>query len=149
MNNPKKGKLTSGSTYQFSASVSASDPSGRYFSATGTVVVAPGAVELSAGFEQYVVRPGESASLLVEATDRATGSPLTAGEVVVEYGYAEWRDAKFELVEKKRVTAKIGPDGTATIKLKLDRGGSIDATISVADSKGRVTVSRGPRREDV
>ena len=137
----KDSNLTPGSTYQFSASVSVSDPSGRYFSANGSVVYAPGAVSVKAGFERYIASPGESAVLRVQATDRATGNPKSGGTAFLEYGYRQWRGSKYELVDERKMSASIGADGYATFEIDLDRSGSIEATVSVADSKGRKTVA--------
>ncbi|MCH7903920.1 MAG: carboxypeptidase regulatory-like domain-containing protein [Armatimonadetes bacterium] len=138
----KDSKHTPGSTYRLSASVSVSDPSGRYFSANGSVVVAPSAVSVRAGFEQYVVQLGESAVLRVQAIDRATGKPKTGSEVFVEYGYRQWRGSKYELVDTQKLSAKTDADGSATFEIDFDRGGSVEATVSVADSKGRKTETR-------
>ena len=77
----------------------------------------------------------------MQATDRATGNPKSGGTAFLEYGYRQWRGSKYELVDERKMSASIGADGYATFEIDLDRSGSIEATVSVADSKGRKTVA--------
>lgn len=124
--------------YTIEASVA--DAGGRSFNSSGSVRVGRGLINLVGDFSGYLARPGEDATLELEATDSATGEPARNLKVTVTYFRDRRGGGSGEEIPAGRRDIQLDSEGRAVLTVRPETAGSFIARYTATDSKGnRIT----------
>ncbi len=117
---------------------SVSDPSGRYFSGKGNVMLRRGEGEIFAEFDRYNLKgPGQSATLAIDSNGTRAN-----GEVQVELIREIYADVSSVEVPESKQTVRLDSEGKASIELAPKKSGSYIARVGFKDPRGNQVASQ-------
>lgn len=128
--------------YRYNVSVSIVDEGGKYFDGSGSVQVMRGDFGLSVEPSVYIQKPNTPIPVTIRASS-LDGKSLSQTQVELTYGIRVWNGENDEFYKPQKQTVTLGPDGTATVNLTCERGGSFDVEARAKDSRGNQILGRG------
>jgi uncharacterized protein YfaS (alpha-2-macroglobulin family) len=128
--------------YVYNINASVTEDQGKYFDGQGEVRVVRGDHDLSVEVQNPVVEPGETVDLLVKTTDPVKhDQPSPNHSVMIEVGREVWTKDESVFVARQRIEATTGADGTAHVRVPVDKAESLSFRATSRDAEGRSVVA--------
>ncbi len=117
---------------------SVSDPSGRYFSGKGNVMLYRGDGEIFAEFDRYNLSgPGHEAILKID-----TNTTRANGDVEVELTREQFTETTMVPIAESKQTVRLDAEGKATLSIKPKKSGSYLARVSFVDARQNLVATQ-------
>jgi len=128
--------------YTYTVSASVTEDGGKYFDGEGEVKVVRGDFDLSADVQNPILQKGDTVDLLLKTTDPLDSQKVVPNrEILVEAGREEWAHNTSVFVPRNHYTVQTGADGTAHVKIPVDRDESISIRATARDDRGNQVVA--------
>ncbi|AIE84482.1 MG2 domain-containing protein [Fimbriimonas ginsengisoli] len=128
--------------YVYNVSASVTEEGGKYFDGQGEVRVVRGDHDLTLEVQNPIIQPGETVDLLLKTTDAVKRDlPSPNHMVTVEVGREVWTKDESVFVPREKLQATTGADGTAHLRIPVDKADSLTFRATSRDAAGREVVA--------
>ncbi len=125
------------SDYDYTIEASVTEAAGKFFSGQGVIKVVRASFSLDIQLSQYVVQPGEGATVTVATMSHDTPpKPVPNRDVELQVGSETWTNDVRHFSPSQTLRARTGPDGLAKFQLNGTTAGSMALRALATDDQG-------------
>lgn len=123
---------------KYQLQVSVADAAGKYYDASGSVLVRQGDLNISVTPDSYIGSVAQDSTYRIKVSD-LNENPVGNSDVRVSISRMKWDKNRSESVpvDRKVLTARTDAQGLASISFKPDNVGEFEIEAAVHDSRGR------------
>ena len=126
-----------GQDYQFAIHADVTDPSRRFVSGSGTVLVTQGEFRLQVSLDDSMAEPGQSVGAIIRATDYDDHPVANArGEAVL--ALCRWEEGREHFQVKERQSWRTDQEGQAKVSVTPTRDGNYRLLVKAKDKRANL-----------